>query len=69
MVLESGFSSDGKTTGGQLDGVDNPYAETQRLEKTDQYMMGPSILVAPVFTGETSRDVVLPQGNWYNFYT
>ena len=69
MVLESGFSNDGQTTGGQLDGVENPYAETQRLEKTDQYMMGPSILVAPVFTGETSREVVLPHGNWYDFYT
>jgi alpha-D-xyloside xylohydrolase len=69
MVLESGFSASEKETGGVLDGVENPYAETQRLEKTDQYMMGPSILVAPVFKGETSREVVLPNGNWYDFYT
>ena len=32
-------------------------------------MMGPSILVAPVFTGQTERKVVLPKGNWYDFYT
>ena len=32
-------------------------------------MMGPSILVAPVFAGQKSRKVVLPRGNWYDFYT
>ena len=47
----------------------NPYAEQKRLEVTDQYMMGPSILVAPVFTGQVERSVVLPKGNWYDFYT
>lgn len=69
MILESGFQEGDETTGGELDGVTNPYAEVQRLEKTDQYMMGPSMLVAPVFTGETSRDVVLPRGDWFDFYT
>ncbi len=39
------------------------------IEVTDQYMMGPSILVAPVFTGQKERKVILPAGNWYNFYT
>lgn len=34
-----------------------------------QYMMGPSILVAPVFTGQRERDIVLPNGNWFDFYT
>jgi alpha-glucosidase (family GH31 glycosyl hydrolase) len=36
----------------------------------DQFMFGPSILVAP-FTDKTgwSREVFLPEGNWYNFYT
>ncbi len=28
-----------------------------------------NLLVAPMFTGETSRNVILPQGNWYDFYT
>ena len=32
-------------------------------------MMGPSILVAPVFTGQIERNVVLPKGNWYDFYS
>ncbi len=69
MILENGFDAKEVVTGGQLDGVANPYAEQKKLEVTDQYMMGPSILVAPVFTGETSRKVVLPKGNWYDFYT
>jgi alpha-D-xyloside xylohydrolase len=32
-------------------------------------MMGESILVAPMFAGEESREVLLPPGNWYDFYT
>jgi alpha-glucosidase (family GH31 glycosyl hydrolase) len=36
----------------------------------DQFMFGPSILAAP-FYGKAgwSRDVALPPGNWYDFYT
>ncbi len=34
----------------------------------DEYMMGDSLLVAPMFTGEKSRSVYLPAGNWYSFY-
>ena len=32
-------------------------------------MMGPDLLVAPVFEGESERKVVLPVGDWYDFYT
>ncbi|MCK0473665.1 TIM-barrel domain-containing protein [Halalkalibacter sp. APA_J-10(15)] len=35
----------------------------------DQYMMGESIVVAPLITGETSRCVYLPKGNWRDFWT
>jgi alpha-glucosidase/alpha-D-xyloside xylohydrolase len=36
----------------------------------DQYMWGPSMLIAPVYTkGATSRDVYLPQGTWYDWWT
>jgi alpha-glucosidase (family GH31 glycosyl hydrolase) len=69
MVLETGFDATEKIVVGTLHGEKNPYAETTRLETTDQYMMGPSILVAPVFTGQKSRKVVLPKGNWYDYYT
>jgi alpha-D-xyloside xylohydrolase len=69
MVLEEGFAEQGRTIGGNLDGVENPYAEQKTVNVTDQYMMGPSILVAPVFAGQTERSVILPAGNWYDFYT
>jgi alpha-D-xyloside xylohydrolase len=36
----------------------------------DQYMFGPSILVAPIINeGESRRSVYLPRGRWYRFGT
>ena len=32
-------------------------------------MAGEYLLVAPLFTGQTTRKVVLPKGKWYDFYT
>lgn len=69
MVLEDGYTNQESLSKAILDGVKNPYAEQERLEVTDQYMMGPSLLVAPVFWGDEERKVVLPKGNWYDFYT
>ena len=34
-----------------------------------QYMMGESILVAPMFASTDTREVLLPPGRWYDFYT
>ncbi|WP_198439730.1 TIM-barrel domain-containing protein [Pareuzebyella sediminis] len=69
MILESGYTSNERYTKGVLDDTKNPYAEKKRIEATDQYMMGPSILVAPVFTGQKERQIILPEGNWYDFYS
>ncbi len=69
MVLENGYNTQETLARDELDDVKNPYAEQKRLEVTDQYMMGPSLLVAPVFTGQKERDIVLPKGNWFDFYT
>lgn len=69
MVLEDGYETHEALTSGILDDAKNPYAEEKRLEVTDQYMMGPSILVAPVFTGQNERDIELPKGKWFDFYT
>lgn len=38
-------------------------------EIKDQYMVGDNLLIAPLFTGETSRKIILPTGKWYDFYT
>lgn len=34
-----------------------------------QYMLGPSLLVAPVFTADGTVQFYLPAGNWTNFFT
>lgn len=35
----------------------------------DQYMVGDRLLVAPLFAGENGREVVLPSGDWHDFWT
>ena len=35
----------------------------------DQYMIGDRMMVAPLFAGEPSRKVVVPEGNWHDFWT
>jgi alpha-D-xyloside xylohydrolase len=41
----------------------------EAINTADQYMLGDCVLVAPVFAGRKSRKVLLPEGNWYDFYT
>ncbi|WP_044233898.1 TIM-barrel domain-containing protein [Haliscomenobacter hydrossis] len=69
MNLVEGFGYKPPTVAGQLDATANPYAMSVKKDIKDQYMMGDFILVAPMFAGETSREVYLPQGKWYDFYT
>lgn len=40
---------------------------THRLDL--QYMLGPSLLVAPVYDGTTRRAVYLPRGTWTDFWS
>jgi alpha-D-xyloside xylohydrolase len=35
----------------------------------DQYMFGSSVMVAPMFSGQDKRQIYLPQGEWYDFWT
>jgi alpha-D-xyloside xylohydrolase len=46
-------------------------ADPKALKVKDEYMFGPSILVAPVTTqGQTQRPVYLPAGTvWYDWWT
>lgn len=71
MNLEPGFNPaeavKTELTSGNLE--DNPYLEAVTKEIKDQYMAGEYLLVAPMFEGEVSRTLVLPKGNWYDFYT
>ncbi len=69
MQLVEGLSLRSETSEGKLDSSENPYASYATREIKYQYMMGESILVAPMFAGEESREVLLPPGKWYDFYT
>lgn len=71
MNLEAGFNPEtaasAEIASSNLE--DNPYLESISKEIKDQYMAGEYLLVAPMFVGETERTVILPKGNWYDFYT
>lgn len=69
MDLEPGYSVDAIIEKGKLDGTENPYAMASRREVKDQFMVGENLLVAPLFAGEKERQVILPVGKWFDFYT
>jgi alpha-D-xyloside xylohydrolase len=69
MNLEEGFGNEFKKEKTATNLEENPYEEAITREVKDQYMAGDNLLVAPLFTGETSRKVILPKGKWYDFYT
>ncbi|WP_018631034.1 TIM-barrel domain-containing protein [Niabella aurantiaca] len=69
MSLEPGYQVNTTNTSVKKNLEDNPYLEAVSKEVKDQYMAGECLLVAPLFTGQTSRKVVLPKGRWYDFYT
>ncbi|MBM7567829.1 TIM-barrel domain-containing protein [Paenibacillus sacheonensis] len=73
MALEMGRPCEKQPTDqdlGQFDSSSAPYGlYGEDFSIDDQYMMGESILVAPLFAGETSRDVYLPPGDWFEFHT
>ncbi|WP_300699097.1 TIM-barrel domain-containing protein [uncultured Bacteroides sp.] len=71
MNLEQGFNPEQGSVAQLSDAhlEDNPYLEAVAKEIKDQYMAGEYLLVAPMFTGQKERTVVLPKGDWYDFYT
>ena len=69
MNLVDGFAAISIEDSAKLDAEKNPYKMAAKKEIKDQYMVGDQLLIAPLFTGETSRKVILPAGKWYDFYT
>jgi alpha-glucosidase (family GH31 glycosyl hydrolase) len=69
MPMEEGFKQEIKRDAVNNNLEENPYAEATSKEIKDQYMAGEFLLVAPMFTGQTSRKVILPKGKWFDFYT
>lgn len=46
------------------------YPEDFRIwECCDSYIVGEDMLVSPILTGQTEKDIYLPEGKWYNFWT
>lgn len=69
MNLEEGFGNESEEVEKNFDATDNPYSEALKKEVKDQYMMGKNLLVAPLFADDIGRKVILPKGNWYDFYS
>ena len=43
--------------------------DSNTWQLSDQYLVGPSLMVAPLFAGQKSRSVYLPAGDWFDFWT
>ena len=69
MYLTKGIVPEDHTEKGELNSTANPYETAVRKDIKDQFMLGDYLLVAPMFAGETKRNVILPKGKWYDFYT
>ena len=68
--LEEGFNQQGISKDSINTNLqENPYLAATMKEIKDQYMAGEYLLVAPMFTGVKTREVILPKGNWYDFYS
>ena len=48
--------------------MDTP-KDKRLLGVDDQYMIGGRMMVAPLFAAEPWRKVVIPEGNWHDFWT
>ena len=46
-----------------------PISQQGALDCADEYLFGDAMLVAPILSGENERDVWLPEGIWYDFFT
>ena len=68
MNLEQGSETGEDIISRKGDQETDIYRALQK-EIKDQYMTGEYLLVAPLFAGQNSRQVILPRGRWYDFYT
>jgi alpha-D-xyloside xylohydrolase len=73
MALEAGRTTPGIGIEASAAMGDRPGEASENdsalLEVDDQFMAGDSLLVAPLFAGQTHREIVLPAGAWYDFET
>ena len=67
--LEEGFSEINFKDKSSNVNQDGPYPVAMLKDIKDEYMAGDYLLVAPLFGNDSSRNVILPKDNWYDFYT
>lgn len=61
------YAADGTPPFGALI-LEDP-SDPSLVDCDDQFMVGDRMMVAPMFAGEPSRKVVLPRGNWHDFWS
>lgn len=44
-------------------------SDTKTATVDDQFMFGPSLMVAPMIDGQSKRSVYFPPGEWFDFFT
>ncbi|MDF2958536.1 MAG: glycoside hydrolase family 31 protein [Paenibacillus sp.] len=69
LVMDTSDMQSVSETGAALNTTDGAYGKKVEREWDDQFMIGDSLLAAPLFAGEQARDVLLPQGIWYGLET
>ena len=68
LVRSLDFSSQYSVSGSQAAGSEYRAPDTEH--QNTQYLLGPSLLVAPVLhPSQRQRNVTLPAGNWVDFYS
>lgn len=65
----SGSVSGQQASPEDFDTAEGAYGKQSAREWDDQFCIGRDLLVAPLFAGETGRDVLLPDGAWYEAET
>lgn len=48
--------------------LDFPH-DTRMRQVDDQYMVGDRMMIAPLFAGEADRRIILPPGEWFDFWS
>lgn len=63
------FLNTRKQTQGALDDTENPYQEVAGTDIKDQFIVGDTLMAAPIAPEATSRKIIFPPGKWYDFHT